>query len=203
MNKPILTEKQHAVYEFVKHFIREQGFAPTTTEIGAGQHINIKSKGVVHRHLSALANAGLIRLVRGRRRNIELLFPYEDDEIPITGTIAAGKPIQAIERHESLNLSEQLLGQHRFILKVSGDSMIGDNICDGDLIICEETQTVNKNDIAIVLIDGEEATLKRIQNNEDGSVTLIPSNPRLSPMAYDANRIQIQGRYIGLIRMPG
>ena len=78
--------------------------------------------------------------------------------------------------------------------------MIGDNICDGDYVICEKRELVNKNDIAVVLINNTEATLKRIHNNHDGTLSLLPSNPSLSPQIVAANSVQVQGIYLGLLR---
>jgi len=197
----MLTSKQKQTYEAIKSYFRDHQIAPTETELAEMIGLKSKSRGVVHRYLTALCDEGLIRLVPNRRRNIELQYPYEDNELPIMGRIAAGQPIEAILGNQSLNLSDSLLGQNRFVLRVKGDSMIGDNICDGDYIICEKRDTVQANEIAICLIGNEEATLKRVRNNHDGFVTLLPSNPDLSPMIYPASAVHIQGAYVGLIRL--
>jgi len=102
----------------------------------------------------------------------------------------------------SLNISDHLLKDNRFVLEVKGDSMQGDDICDGDYIICEPRSNINKDDIAVVLIDSVETTLKRIQYNQDRTVTLFASNPSYSPpMLYNNERVTIQGVYIGLLRL--
>lgn len=196
----MLTAKQKQTYDAIKAYMSEHQIAPTETELAT--MIGIKSRGVVHRYLTALKEKGLIRLIPNRRRNIELLRPYEDHVLPITGEIAAGRPIEAISHLQSLNISETLLGPGRFILRVKGNSMIGDNICDGDLIVCERVVEMNHNDIAICLVDNDEVTLKRCRENEDGTITLLASNPELSPMVYDSERITVQGIYVGLIRTP-
>lgn len=196
----MLTAKQLQTYKFICDYLRKNKIAPTTAEVAAG--IGITSRGVVHRYLSALQEAGYISLVPGKRRNIQLL--ENDDvhlELPIIGKIAAGSPIQAIETERELNIGEAFLGKGRFILQVKGDSMIGDNIVDGDYIVCESIQVAHPNDIVVALIENSEATLKRIHTNKDGTVTLIPSNPKLSPLVYPAQDVQIQGRYLGLLRM--
>ena len=197
----MLTIKQKETYEAIKTYIREHRIAPTEAELAELIGIQSKSRGVVHRYLTALSEAGLIKLIPNRRRNIELLATFEDHELPVLGWIAAGRPIEAIEDQTSFNVSDTLLGTNRFILRVKGDSMIGDSICDGDYIICERKQTAAAHEIAICLVANEEATLKRIKNNHDGTVTLLPSNPSLKPMHYPAESVSIQGVYVGLIRL--
>lgn len=199
----MLTAKQQQTYQFIRKYFLEYGLAPTEAEIATG--IGISSRGVVHRYVTALAEQGLLEITAGRRRNIRLLVDESandgDGGLPVIGRIAAGQPIEAIDQQKTLNISHQLLGPKRFILEVKGDSMIGDNICNGDYIICEQRDQIGKNDIVIALVDGQEATLKRWQSNDDGSVTLIPSNPRFSPMVYPAERVMIQGVYLGLLRL--
>lgn len=199
----MLTAKQHQTYEYICLYIKDHGYAPTEAEIAAG--IGITSRGVVHRYVCALADSGLIRIMPNRRRNIELVSPQNDDDegltLPILGKIAAGHPLETIASDKVLNISSALLGPERFILEVKGDSMLGDNICDGDYIICERRSKTQKNDIVVALIDQQEATLKRIQVHEDDSVTLHPSNPHHQPQHYGAERVEIQGVYLGLLRL--
>lgn len=193
----MLTTKQQQTYTFIKQYMSTHHQAPTEAEIAEG--IGISSRGVVHRYVTALAKAQLIELVPKRHRNIRLLSSAH--ELPVIGRIAAGLPIEAIEHHTTLNVANTLFGLNRFVLQVKGDSMIGDNICDGDYIICEKAQTAHSNDIVVALIDGEEATLKRVLFNNDNTVSLLPSNPRLSPLIYTPDRVMIQGIYIGLLRI--
>lgn len=197
----MLTAKQQKTYQFIYQYIQKYDYAPTAAEIAAG--IGIKSRGVVHRYVKALAAAGMIDIVPGRRRNICLRQTPEEIAavLPVVGKIAAGQPLEAIVQQQSFNISHYLSGANRFILEVKGDSMTGDNICDGDYIICESCVQADKNDIVIALIDGEEATLKRIQYNDDGTITLLPSNAQFSSMVYAAERVQVQGTYIGLLRL--
>jgi repressor LexA len=196
----MLTAKQQQTYQFIKHYMQSHGYAPTEAEIAAG--IGITSTGTVHRYVTALAAAGCIEIAPDKRRNIRLVdVAAANVELPIMGKIAAGYPIEAINAPQFLNISAHVLGENRFVLQVVGDSMIGDNICDGDYIICEKAQTARKGAIVIALIDGQEATLKRLHPNPDGTISLIPSNPRLSALVYAAYRVQIQGIYIGLLRL--
>lgn len=195
----MLTEKQHQAFQFIKQFILLKGYAPTDAQIAEG--IGIRSRGVAHRYVRALQAAGFIEVTPGRKRNIQLCDIKTQGELPIIGKIAAGAPIEALDQGDSVNLFDEFLGANTFVLQVDGDSMIGDNICDGDYIICEKVEAANSDDIIIALIDNSEATLKRLLNNHDGTITLMPSNPTMSPLLYEANRIQVQGRYLGLLRL--
>ncbi len=197
----MLTRAQQKTFEFIQDFILTEQYSPTVDEIANG--IGIKSKGVAYRYVKALADAGLIRLIPNRRRNIALVdAPNQAMALPLVGAIAAGQPIEAIAQQESVDL-QALLGYatNRYALKVKGDSMIEEGIFNGDIVICEHCDTANNGDIVVALIDNQEATLKRLQRNRDGTITLIPANAALSPMVYDADRVQIQGRFIGLLRV--
>lgn len=196
----LLTESQQNTYEYIKKYIHTEGIAPTTAEITLG--LGLRSRSAVHRNLQAISDAGLIELLPNRKRNIRLLEVENDNLLPLVGRIAAGKPIEAIENPEPIDVNQIIAGQERYILEVKGDSMIGDNICDGDYVICEHAKTVKPGQIAVCLINNEEATLKRVfVNKTEGTITLVPSNPNMKPMDYPANQIQIQGIYLGLLRL--
>lgn len=192
-----VTEKQHQAYCFIRDFIEENGYAPTDAEIAAG--IGIKSRGVAHRYVKALNEAGLIHVVPGKRRNIRL--SQASNTLPLKGKIAAGRPLEIFEQDTEFDLVNTFLGPNRFVLQVNGDSMVGDSICDGDYIVCEVAESVRRNDIVIAVIDNQETTLKRIIDNQDGTVTLLPSNPSLSPMVYAHDRVNVQAKFVGLLRM--
>jgi len=196
----MLTAKQHQTYQFIRHYILKFSYAPTEAEIATG--IGIKSRGVVHRYISALSAAGYLEVIPNKRRNIRLTEQQDMRDLPILGTIAAGSPIEAMDDVRSFNLSDRVLGSNRFILEVKGDSMMGDNICDGDYIVCESAQRIDAGEIVIALIDQQEVTLKRYRQNSDHTVTLIPSNPDFSPQVYAQSRIHVQGKYVGLLRFP-
>lgn len=199
----MLTASQHNTYQFIKNYIQKYGYAPTEAEIAMG--IGIKSRGVVHRYVHALKDAGYIKVAPGKRRNIALIDKPNQQmySLPLVGKIAAGYPIEAITNDNALDLTEYLLGPNRFVLKVSGDSMNGDNILDGDYVVCESRTNATSGDIVVALIDNQEATLKRLQREKNNKVKLIPSNISLQPMLYDAERVNIQGIYVGLLRLPG
>ena len=203
----MLTPKESKTYDYIKDYIVEYGYAPTESEIAKG--IGIKSRGVVHRYVHAIAKKGLLKVTPGKRRNISLVGMEsspktrfgEEWQLPFLGKIAAGSPIEAIEDKQSINIAKTLTGEKCFILEVRGDSMIGDNIFDGDYVICEERHVAPTGSIVVALIDNQEVTLKRYFVNENQSVTLVPSNPQLIPMVYQAERVVIQAVYLGLLRL--
>lgn len=197
----MLSERQQDTYRFIRDYIAEQGRAPLLSEIAMALGIN--SKGVAHRYVQALADAGLIRLLPGRHRGIELTGNDDRPVLPLLGRIAAGQPIEAIPGRDEINLAEFFMAPNRFVLKVQGDSMIEAGILDGDMVIVERREHADNGAIVVALIDDNEATLKRLRNNRDGSVTLIPENSALPPMIYPAERVRIQGIVVGQMRSYG
>ena len=196
----MLTPKLKETYEFIQNYIQAHDYAPTMAEIAKG--IGIQSRGVVHRYVQSLSEEGLLNIIPGKRRNIELTQSSESStEIPLLGRIAAGRPIEAVSTPETVDIAYTLLGSTRYALKVQGDSMVEEGILDGDLVICEYAETAEDGDIVVALIDNETATLKRLFNNKNGTVTLQPANSNLQPMLYEANRIVVQGVMVGLLRL--
>lgn len=118
---------------------------------------------------------------------------FNISNIPLVGTIAAGRPIEAIANNDQFNIHNILYGSDLYMLKVKGDSMIEEGINDGDFVICEPSSTADNGEIVVALIDNEEATLKRIYNHNDGKVLLCPANSDMAPMEYEANRVKVQG----------
>lgn len=195
----MLSARQQDTYRFIRDYIARQGRAPLLEEIAKG--LGIRSKGVVHRYVQALSEEGLIELQPGRHRGITLSDKQAaQPTLPLLGRIAAGQPIAAIPGQDEVNLAEFFIGPDRFLLKVQGDSMIEAGILDGDMVVIERCEQAAEGEIVVALIDREEATLKRLQNNRDGTVTLHPANAALSPMRYDVERVAIQGRVIGQLR---
>ncbi|GMR06973.1 MAG: transcriptional repressor LexA [Gammaproteobacteria bacterium] len=199
----MLTDRQRQTLNFIRSFIDENGYPPKLKEIG--DHLGITSRGTVHRYIRALEDENLIQVTTGRSRGIAMVdsdtsASVDEDSLPLAGTIAAGMPIEAIENQETINLNEFFVRPGRFVLRVQGDSMIEDGIFDGDMVIMESCQTARDNEIVVALIDREEATLKRIKNNQDGSISLIPANQSMQVFRYSADRVSIQGRIVGQFR---
>lgn len=193
----MLTDKQKKLLEFIKDFVREHSHSPTHRIIK--EALNITSFSYLNRMLDKLEKLKLItRKNKGTRHNIELLHsPYS---LPLLGNIAAGNPIEAITQPEELILTQSILGDNRYLLKVKGDSMIEKNICDGDLVICERCQTVPNGTIVVALINNQEATLKRFYREKD-KIHLKPANKTHNTQVYNQDEVTIQGKFIGLIRL--
>lgn len=198
----MLTLSQQKTYEYIKQYIAERGYSPTTAEIAGG--IGISSRGVVYRYLKSLVEANKISLTPNRHRNIELIADESlpEYEIPLKGTIAAGAPIEAIEQQDTISLKQYFNGDSNYALVVRGDSMIDEGIVENDIVICRRSSTADNGDIVVALIDNQEATLKRWQRVEGGDIKLIPANKNLTAKTYPEERITVQGIFIGLLRLP-
>ena len=193
------TPGQHKTLTFIRQFIASHDCSPTLTEIATG--LGLSSKGSLHRHVQALADAGYLQIMPGKHRGIQLTPQVEASlhSLPLLGRIAAGQPIEAIPGEDTLNLTEFLLGPDRFALRVLGDSMIEAGILDGDTVIIERRDTAESGDVVVALIDNGEATLKRLRHRGK-RIELIPANATYQTMVYPADRVRIQGVLVGQLR---
>ncbi len=200
----MLTPRLQDTLGFIRDYLAQHDYAPLLSEIALG--IGIQSKGVVHRYLQDLSQAGYIEILAGKHRGIRLIESNHshqgqaDCSLPLLGRIAAGHPIEAIPNHDQVDLAEFLIGENRFVLKVRGESMIEAGILDGDMVVIEQCVHANDGDIIVALIDRDEATLKTLRHNGDGSIMLIPANKQMPPMIYAAERVAIQGVVVGQLR---
>ena len=213
----MLTDRERAVYDFVRAYARRHGVPPKLREIAV--HLGIRSRGTVHRYLRAIEAEGLIAIEPEVARGVRLASGARSDRnsdaasgrrpvvkaggryaLPVLGRIAAGLPIEAIPDETEIDLSEFFMGPNRFVLRVAGESMVEAGILDGDMVIVESRDTARSGDIVVALIDRDEATLKTLQRNADSSVTLIPANRNMAPMRYAADRVTIQGVVVGQMR---
>jgi repressor LexA len=199
-----ITAKQRRVYEFIKGYIGSNEEPPTIAEIG--RHFQISSSASVHGILSALEREGLIKRTPNISRGIEIVKQTangDEDrgEIPLLGTVAAGQPIEAILSHDTLSVPTDMQGHGRtFALRVRGDSMIDENIQDGDFIVVTSQKTADNGQVVVALIDGNYATVKKFYREPD-FIRLEPANPQFKPIFIKTpERIQIQGVVTGLIR---
>jgi repressor LexA len=196
-----LTDRQQQALDFIQRYIATHTVPPKLQEIAAG--IGIRSRGVAHRYVQALADAGFIETDSGKHRGIRLLKPnpHRDEAVlPLLGKIAAGKPIEAIPGEDEIDLRD-FFGHHNFAVRVQGDSMIEAGIMDGDTAIIKFCETASDGDIVVALIDESETTLKRFKRSRNGHyIKLIPANKDMEPMVYEASRVRIQGVLIGQIR---
>lgn len=160
------------------------------------EHLPVGSKSASLSHLSAESNVEhpMSLPVEIKRETIG------DFRIPLLGRIAAGQPIEAIEDANYLDLAAFFIGPDRYALRVTGESMIDVGILDGDTVILRKQNIANTGDIVVALIDGQEATLKRLGQTLDGVVELMPENVNMAPMRYDASRVSFQGVLVGQLR---
>lgn len=197
-----LTRRQREVLDIIRDFIERNGYSPSLEEIGGA--LGLSSVATVHKHVSHLVEKGLVRRVWNQNRSIELVDDADRRGavgLPLLGRIPAGRPLEAVPTQETIAVPSELVsGRGRtYVLKIQGDSMVGEHIRDGDYVILEERRVARDGETVVALVDGSEATLKRIFR--DGvQVRLEPSNPSMSPLLLPAERVQVQGVVVGLIR---
>jgi len=192
-----LTRRQQEIYDFLHHNAQQFAHPPTFDELCS--LLGLSSRGSLHKHIQALVDAGLVQPLEGRQ-GIRLT-EQEETGIPYLGAIAAGRPIEAVPQPELLAVPDFLLGKRpSYVLTVKGDSMIEAGIMDGDLVVIEQRDRADNGEIVVALVNNSEATLKRLRNNHDGSVTLLPENCTMEPMTYPAEQVQIQGVLVSLLR---
>ena len=221
----MLTKKQKNLLLFINKKIRSTGISPSYEEMK--NSLNLRSKSGIHRLISALEERGFIKRLAHKARALEVVKLPENasandifnsftpsvikggldkskigsSKVSILGKIAAGTPIEAIQQEVdqvSLPVELQKNGEH-FGLKVKGDSMIEAGINDGDTVVIKKTSSADNGQIAVVLIDDQEATLKRIRK-KGNTIALEAANPNYDTKIYAANRIKIQGKLVSLYR---
>ena len=202
-----VTAKQRRIFEFIRRYIESNQEAPTIAEIG--RQFQMRSSASVHAVITALEREGLIKRIPNVSRGIQIVQQKEgggtggddDNEIPLLGTVAAGMPIEAILSHDTISVPKDLQGHGRtFALRVRGESMIDENIQDGDIIIVQSQKTAENGQVVVALIDGNYATVKKFYR-EPEFIRLEPANPQYKPLFIKTEeRIQIQGVVRGLIR---
>jgi repressor LexA len=196
-----LTRRQREVFDFIRGFVHEHGYSPSLEEIGAA--FGLSSVATVHKHVQHLVEKGYLRKAWNRSRSVE---PIEDARaaavtLPLLGTVAAGSPIEAIEVDETLEVPAALVpsGRECFALRVRGDSMIDEQIADGDIVVVESRPEARDGETVVALIRGEDATLKKIYRR-GSQVRLQPANPRMGPIDLPAADVEVRGVVKGLIR---
>ena len=202
----MLTEKQIRVLRYFRDYRREHGIAPTLDE--AAQALGV-SKITIHEHLNQLTKKGAIHRDRAKARAVAILYDPDAAQgdasgdsiptLPLVGSIAAGRPIDALEEREEVSLTELVpTGDRIYMLRVKGKSMIEDHIDDGDLVVVERRETANDGDIVVAILEDEEATLKRFYRESNGMIRLQPANSEMEPLF--TNRVQLRGVVRGVIR---
>lgn len=196
-----LTRRQREILDYLAEFIEHHGYSPSLEEIG--RRFGLSSLATVHKHLGNLQEKGFIKRAWNRSRSVELVPTGAGGravEIPLQGYVAAGDPIEAVVSPETVAVPDDFLGARAtYALRVRGRSMIDEQIRDGDLVIVEDRKTAENGEMVIALLDGSEVTLKTFHRERD-RIRLQPANPALEPLVVDADRVQVQGVVIGLMR---
>lgn len=197
----MLTLAQQKTLDYLRQHWRRHGRSPSLAEIAEG--IGISSRGVTHKYVQALIEAGYVVQASGRKRGLRLVEAPGEAEgltLPLLGRIAAGKPIEAIWGEETFDFSAFVMGSNRYALRVKGDSMIEAGILNGDTVIVESRDTARDGEMVVALVDESETTLKRLKRRKDGGIQLTPANASIPPMIYAPERVRIQGVVVGVFR---
>ncbi|HUU92463.1 MAG TPA: transcriptional repressor LexA [Phycisphaerae bacterium] len=193
-----LTRRQHDVVEFIRDYVAQNAYAPTMQEIA--DHLGV-SRPTVFEHIEALEARGALTRQATLSRAIELApeLSGRPTALPLVGLIAAGSPIEAIEDTEILDLEELFQGRagETFVLQVRGDSMIDEQIRDGDYVIVEKRAQARNGETVVALLEDGDATLKTFYR-EKGRIRLQPANEKMKPIYVKTCRIQ--GIVIGVLR---
>ena len=198
-----LTKRQREILTYLQGYAEDRGYAPSFEEIAA--KFNYNSLATVHEHLTNLERKGYIRRSYNESRAIEILpsdLFSRAVELPLLGTVAAGMPIEALEHGETLAVPQELVtrnGEH-YVLRVRGNSMIDEQIRDGDFVIVNERRSADNGEMVIALLNNRGATCKKFYRERDGRIRLQPANDTLTPMYVHENDINIQGVVVGVIR---
>lgn len=192
-----LTERQQAVYDLIRDLIVQRGYGPTVREIG--EQFQIKSPNGVMCHLKALERKGLITRSPNKSRAIELTQAADRSAkaMQFAGQIAAGPTTLAFEQNERVDFSDLLFADDRFVLRVSGDSMIDAHITDGDYVVVQRKQTARPGDMVVAQTGEGEATLK-FWFPEGNRIRLQPANSEMGPIYVDD--CQVLGTVVAVVR---
>jgi repressor LexA len=203
-----LTKRQQQILDVIEAAMRERGYPPSVREIG--EAVGLTSPSTVHSHLASLQRMGFLHRDPTKPRAIEVRYDPNSGaamerrpvrHVPLVGDIAAGTDVLAQENVEEIYpLPADLTGEGElFMLRVRGESMIEAGILDGDLIVARTQNTAEKGDIVVAGIPGEEGTIKTF-SRKGQKIVLLPSNPRLDPMEFDADEVQIFGKVVTVLR---
>ena len=212
----MLTQKQKDLLLLIDNRIKAVGVPPSYDEMK--DHLGLASKSGIHRLITALEERGFIRRLPNKARALEVLKLPADVEaasgltpqaqptndslsVPLVGKIAAGVPIEAIQENGNMvSVPQGMIGWgDHFALTVEGESMIDAGILDGDVVVIRKSDVARNNQIVVALVDGEEATLKRLYKSGQ-QIELIAENPDFETRVLDSNRVAVQGILAGLIR---
>jgi repressor LexA len=205
-----LTKRQKEFLDFLAGFLEKRGYSPSYEEIAGG--LDLASLATVHKHILSLENKQYLKRGFNQSRSLEITPKYYAEQrqhkqlphgpvgIPMLGRIAAGAPVEAIAGEDTLNFSDFAGDEGTYALKVRGESMIEDHICDGDYVLIEKASEARNGDIVVALVDGVETTLKRFFIEDGERVRLQPANASMQPIYVARGAVQIQGKLLAVMR---
>jgi len=198
-----LTPRQLDVIVAIRNYRHLHGYSPTMQELADQLGT---SKVTIFEHVGALEKKRVLRRDKHKARSLEIVseekLPDEEraTKLPLLGNIAAGSPIEAIENREELDLETMFHAKNGvYVLRVRGDSMIDDHLCDGDFVVIERRENARNGEQVVALLDSGEATLKRFYK-EGSKIRLQPANSSMQPRIVDADQCKVQGVVIGVLR---
>lgn len=196
----MLTKRQKQILDFINTFSKKQGYSPSLEEIG--KHFRLSATSGIHQHVEALRDKGFLDKQKNQKRSIEVPKAERLVRVPLLGTIAAGQPIEAIESKEEIAVPQSRLPKigDFYALRVSGDSMIEENVNDGDIILVKQQNTAESGQKVVALIDNSEATLKRFFRERGGKIRLQPANKTMDPILVNAQKVAVQGVMIDVLK---
>lgn len=198
-----LTKRQRQILDYLMSYAGEHGYAPSFEEIA--DHFKYSSLATVHEHLSNLERKGYIKRSYNESRAIEILpsdVMTRSVELPLLGSVAAGLPIEVTTVDQTVAVPEDFVrraGNH-YVLKVRGDSMIEDQIRDGDFVVVHDRQAASNGEMVIAMVDDTSATVKRFYRERDGRIRLQPSNEHMAPIYVPENQLRVKGIVVGVLR---
>jgi repressor LexA len=197
-----LTKRQRQILDYVESFIEAYGYSPSFEEIA--EHFGYSSLATVHEHLSNLEQKGFLRKNYNKSRSLEVVraeMGVLAVELPLLGSVAAGLPIEAIREEDTVSVPHDMVRSgNNYVLRVKGNSMVDEQIRDGDYIIVNSRQTADNGEMVVALVGGDSATVKKFYRERDGRIRLQPANPTMQPMFFQPEEVQIQGIVVGVIR---
>ena len=196
----MLTKRQKEVLDFVENYTTKKGYSPSFEEIR--KRLKLASVSTIHFHISKLKKGGYLGNIENKARTISVASKEPMVKIPLLGTIAAGEPIEVIRENEFIAVPKNILpsGGNLYALRVMGNSMIDENIKDGDVVLVKQQNVAENGERIVALIDNHEATLKKFYK-ERGYIRLQPANKTFEPIIIRKDRnIKIQGVVIDVIK---
>ena len=195
-----LTKRQKEILDYVNRYVHDNGYAPTLKEIGA--RFGLSSPATAYNHIELLVQKGYLRKTPHQGRGIELVDrdPVRTIEVPVFGQISAARLIQATNAGETVNLSPDFISRKAiYALWVRGNSMLDEQVGDGDLIILEDRTTPEDSEMVLASLEDKKVFLRKYYL-EGQRVRLQPTNPAGDSWLVDRERVRVQGIVAGLMR---